>query len=205
MSTLTGPEIAKIITDSGWFKTTDVTEVDTLTAIALAESHGDTNAISPTHDYGLWQINKASHPDLFLLYRWQDPAQNVLMARKVYENAGHSLKPWATFNSGAYRNYLGQSRHVLAGNTPVAPDGAISSAIHGTQDTVSRISGITAGALSDVMKFLSASFLTIGAALLSGLLLILGVWFLVKNTKTYAAAKDTAGDVAKTAAVAAAV
>lgn len=203
MSTLTGPQIAKLIVDSGWFKASDVTQVDTLTAIALAESGGKTDAISPTRDYGLFQINKAAHPDLFLLYRWEDPAQNVLMARKVYQAAGNSLTPWSTFKSGAYRQYLGQSRKVLAGSTPVAPDGTVSSAIHGTQDTVSRVANITGGALTDVMKYLSASFLTIGAGLLAGLLLILGVWFLVKNTKTYAAAKDTAGDVAKGAALAA--
>jgi LysM repeat protein len=64
--------------------------------IAMAESGGNPNAISPTNDFGLWQIN-ASNGALATL----NPLQNAKSAITLSGN-GMNWGPWTTFTSGAY-------------------------------------------------------------------------------------------------------
>jgi hypothetical protein len=64
--------------------------------IATAESGGRPGAISPTNDYGLWQIN-GSHGALASL----DPIANAKAAVLISGN-GSNWSPWTTFVSGAY-------------------------------------------------------------------------------------------------------
>lgn len=90
-------------------------------AVAEAESGGNPTAISSTDDYGLWQINKAAHPDLFDKYTWSDPQQNADMAFAVWKAAGDSWDPWTTYKSGAYQKFLN------AGVTPSGGGGGESS------------------------------------------------------------------------------
>jgi LysM repeat protein len=64
--------------------------------IAMAESGGNPNAISPTDDYGLWQIN-ASNGSLATL----NPSANARSAVILSDN-GANWGPWTTYTSGAY-------------------------------------------------------------------------------------------------------
>ena len=64
--------------------------------IATAESGGNPRAISPTDDFGLWQIN-GSHGALASL----DPIANAKAAVIISGN-GSNWSPWTTFVSGAY-------------------------------------------------------------------------------------------------------
>jgi LysM repeat protein len=64
--------------------------------IAMAESSGNPNAISPTDDFGLWQIN-ASNGSLATL----NPLQNAKSAIDLSDN-GANWDAWTTFTSGAY-------------------------------------------------------------------------------------------------------
>jgi LysM repeat protein len=64
--------------------------------IAMAESGGNPNAISPTNDYGLWQIN-ASNGSLATL----SPSGSAHSAVVLSSN-GSNWGPWTTFTSGAY-------------------------------------------------------------------------------------------------------
>jgi hypothetical protein len=64
--------------------------------IATAESGGRASAISPTNDYGLWQIN-GTHGALASL----DPIANARAAVIISGN-GSNWSPWTTFVSGAY-------------------------------------------------------------------------------------------------------
>lgn len=64
--------------------------------IAMAESGGNPNAISPTDDFGLWQIN-ASNGALATL----DPFQNAKSAVALSDD-GANWGPWTTFTSGTY-------------------------------------------------------------------------------------------------------
>lgn len=64
--------------------------------IATAESGGNPNAISPTDDYGLWQIN-ASHGSMASL----NPTINAQSAVAISDD-GTNWTPWTTYTSGAY-------------------------------------------------------------------------------------------------------
>ena len=65
-------------------------------SIAMAESGGNPSAISPTNDYGLWQIN-GSHGALATL----NPLGNAEAAVNISGN-GSSWGPWTTYTTGAY-------------------------------------------------------------------------------------------------------
>jgi LysM repeat protein len=65
-------------------------------SIAMAESGGNPNAISPTDDFGLWQIN-ASHGAQATL----NPLGNAEAAVSISSN-GSSWGAWTTYTSGAY-------------------------------------------------------------------------------------------------------
>jgi hypothetical protein len=64
--------------------------------IAMAESGGRPGAISPTNDFGLWQIN-GSHGALASL----NPIANARAAVIISGN-GSNWSPWTTYVSGAY-------------------------------------------------------------------------------------------------------
>lgn len=78
-----------------------------MTAIGGAESNADTDAISPTHDYGVWQINYHAWSFLFKRLYWRDPVQNAQMASWVFNETPGGYTAWSTYNSGAYQNWLG--------------------------------------------------------------------------------------------------
>jgi hypothetical protein len=72
-------------------------EAFTAAEISRAESGGDTLAVSPTDDVGLWQINKPSWGVLAST----DPAVNVRSAITISDN-GADWNPWTTYRTGAY-------------------------------------------------------------------------------------------------------
>ena len=110
---------------------------DTMIAIALAESSGNVrahNKKAPDNSYGLWQINMIgnigperrkkfgleSNEDLF------DPVTNARVAWQI-SNQGKSFKPWTTFTSGKYKEFMdggsevGQQSSVGGTSTGVSP------------------------------------------------------------------------------------
>jgi LysM repeat protein len=68
-------------------------------SIAMAESGGNPNAISPTDDFGLWQIN-ASHGAEATL----NPLGNAEAAVSISGN-GSNWGAWTTYTSGAYSGH----------------------------------------------------------------------------------------------------
>lgn len=77
-------------------------------AIAYAESAGDPNAVGDLdlgRSIGLWQINLRAHPE-YSEQELLDPQTNANAAFAIYQAAGNSFRPWSTFNSGAYSNFL---------------------------------------------------------------------------------------------------
>jgi len=64
--------------------------------IARAESSGNPNAISPTDDFGLWQIN-ASNGSLATLNPYQNARSAIILS-----NDGSNWGPWTTYHTGAY-------------------------------------------------------------------------------------------------------
>lgn len=82
-------------------------------AIAGAESTWRTDAISPTHDYGVWQINIAAWPELFSRYNWWDPHDNLLMMNHVWSIQGY--RAWTTYTGGQYLQYMAVAAQALGG------------------------------------------------------------------------------------------
>lgn len=85
----------------------------TATAIALAESSGDTEAYNPETQanapegkgsYGLWQIYLNAHPE-YAGENLYNPSTNASAAFDIYQNAG-GFNPWSTYKNGAYQAHL---------------------------------------------------------------------------------------------------
>ena len=68
----------------------------TAAEIAMAESGGNPNAVSPSGDYGLWQIN-GSNGALATL----SPSGSARSA-VILSHDGANWSPWTTYTSGAY-------------------------------------------------------------------------------------------------------
>ena len=64
--------------------------------IARAESGGNPNAISPTDDFGLWQIN-ASNGSLATLNAYENARSAIILSHN-----GTNWNPWTTYHIGAY-------------------------------------------------------------------------------------------------------
>jgi hypothetical protein len=79
----------------------------TMTAIALAESGGDSRSHNPFGEdsRGLWQINARAHPDLAQKYNLYDPAQNARAAFEVSHRGG-DVSPWTVTHGGGSARYL---------------------------------------------------------------------------------------------------
>ena len=65
--------------------------------IAMAESGGNQYALSPTNDYGYWQINGSHGPAMATF----NPIGNAKAAIAI-SGDGHDWGAWTTYTSGAY-------------------------------------------------------------------------------------------------------
>ena len=66
--------------------------------IAMAESGGNQYALSPTNDYGYWQINGSHGPAQATF----NPIGNAKAAIAISSD-GTNWDPWTTYVSGAYQ------------------------------------------------------------------------------------------------------
>jgi len=72
-------------------------------AIAKAESGLRCNAISPTNDHGLFQINAVHFPK----FKGKDPYDcdaNIEVAYEIYKRQG--FYPWTVYRTGSYKRFL---------------------------------------------------------------------------------------------------
>ena len=119
--TLNQEEIARAARAAGFPED----KVATMTAIAMAESSGDSAALNNNPNtgdlsYGLWQINMLgdmgperrklfgikSNEELF------DPLTNAKAAYKIYELQGYGA--WSVYKSGKYRDYMVSAKKAAA-------------------------------------------------------------------------------------------
>lgn len=88
----------------------------TALAIARAESgwnygaKGGPNS-NGTYDWGLFQINDVNKPTDA---EKTQPLENSRKAFAVYRAAGNSFKPWSTYNSGSYKQYIPAAQAAVA-------------------------------------------------------------------------------------------
>jgi hypothetical protein len=107
---LSAPQIAQYAAAAGF------PDVATATAIALAESSGDPNAVNPEGSYGLWQIYVPAHPE-YAGANLFDPQTNANAAFDIYSASG-GFTPWTTYKTGAYLKYLGTAQASLTPSIP---------------------------------------------------------------------------------------
>lgn len=217
---LTPAQIGGLMLQMGW--PTD--QLAPGIAVALAESGGDRMIVSPTGDYGLWQINKAAHGSMPLFGQWQNAVANTQMAKAVYDDAG-GWQPWATAHIG------GQWSGAVAPTDPRSPAGrhiltakrAAQQAIHGPsmelglhEITPAEVAVGTAGAIThslgdvwtaivNLLQWLADphNWLRIVEVVAGGTALLVGAYLLARSGAAGDGIKKAAGD-AKSAAMLAA-
>lgn len=89
----------------------------TMVAIAMAESGGDTGAINTSNsngsvDRGLFQINSIHGYEPSSLF---DAKINTAAARSIYDSQG--ITAWSAYNNGSYLQYMGDA-NVTGGGAP---------------------------------------------------------------------------------------
>ena len=168
---LSPDQIASLMEQVGWTGPPETysrgysATVETGVAIAEAESGGDPLATNHntngTTDYGLWQINSV-HAALLATHDWRNPLDNTRMAYAIWKAAGGSFTPWATYNSGAYKQHLGQGtsgdftanhKNTLSLPNPLSGLDAIGAAFAwlGSAHNWLRILEVAGGAVAIVM------------------------------------------------------
>jgi cell wall-associated NlpC family hydrolase len=82
-------------------------ESATMTAIALAESGGNSKAHNPRGEdsRGLWQINGRAHPSFLTKYNLYDPLDNAKAAFEI-SHKGRDVSPWTTTHGGLSSRYV---------------------------------------------------------------------------------------------------
>jgi hypothetical protein len=82
-------------------------ESATMTAIALAESGGNSKAHNPHGEdsRGLWQINGKAHPSFLTKYNLYDPLDNAKAAFEI-SHRGNDVSPWTTTHGGLGSRYV---------------------------------------------------------------------------------------------------
>jgi cell wall-associated NlpC family hydrolase len=82
-------------------------ESATMTAIALAESGGNSKAHNPVGEdsRGLWQINGRAHPSFLTKYNLYDPVDNAKAAFEI-SHRGEDVSPWTTTHGGLSSRYV---------------------------------------------------------------------------------------------------
>lgn len=183
MAKLSPAQIAEYAHDAG-FRGQDLTVA---VAVAMAESGGDTrahNPVPPDDSYGLWQINMIgslgpARRDQFDLDRDRelfDPEENAKAAWAI-SGHGDSFRPWTTYTSGAYKQFLDDARRGVRamknkdtgrkqqgndrGGFVVDPD-ALSGYVRTTRNIGDELRDLATGRLKDVRGLADDSFGKIG-------------------------------------------
>ena len=167
---LTGAQIKTVMKQAGW--PTDEATLTTGVAVVLAESRGDRTAVGGPNsdgskDYGLWQINDKANADVLKNGDWSNSLDNTKMALVIYKRQG--WKAWATYNSGSYKKYLDGA--IPMGDA--VKEGPAGSAIGSVADAIPN-------AINAIGQTLLKLGMNIGAILLTLVLLILGVYILMR-------------------------
>lgn len=102
-------QVCAAMKQAGW----PASEWATGAAVAMAESSDQADNVNTVSGaYGLFQILKSAHPDLFaqLPYpdAWQDPIMNAVMAKRVWDGRGSKWDTggWASLGNDRYRAAL---------------------------------------------------------------------------------------------------
>lgn len=132
MPTLSAAQIAQLVKQAGFPQSVHVTMV----AIALSESGGRVEVVSPfnsngSKDFGLFQINSIHgyvERDLT-----SDAAFNTRCAKAIYDKQG--LRAWSVYNNGKYEARMNEARQGVAQAAGVTGNASVPSSGTVDQDT----------------------------------------------------------------------
>jgi len=112
-TTLSAKQIAQVAATAGFNKSEDM--LTKAVAVALAESGGETTAVSSTGCcHGLWQINVEVHP--YTKTQMQDPAQNAAAAFSISKQ-GTNWNPWSAYTNASYLLHMPTAKDAVKGLT----------------------------------------------------------------------------------------
>lgn len=173
MAQLTALQVAAAAMIGG-FSGNDIVEA---VKVAYGESSWNTTA-SNSCCYGLWQINKNAHADLFRKYKWDNPADNARMANIIFQKAGSLLhpegrwcssghppngcNPWQAYGNAAYNSKDAEAKAAYAELRKQISQGKSAESILGTSRTdgsktpEAGIGGNIVGAVSGMGGIISA-------------------------------------------------
>jgi hypothetical protein len=144
-------------------------------AVAWAESSGNTqahNSTPPDDSYGLWQVNMygslgparrrafglSDNKDLF------SASTNARVAFTIFQQAGNSFRPWSTYGSGAYKQYLDQA--YAAYKNPTQPGNVQQGKVNTTIPFLDDFKEWVSGGVLRIAMFIGGAALLIGAVVL---------------------------------------
>lgn len=81
--------------------------------LAYAVSGGNPTAAANDH-YGLWQIKKSAHPNLFTGHKWDNPGDNARMANVLWQSRASLLHPGGQFSTADWPAYGGEAYNRAA-------------------------------------------------------------------------------------------
>lgn len=184
MPVISDSQIASAAKSAGWTGKDATIAV----AVALAESSGNTNAYNGAFGtYGLWQIYKKVHPDIWQS-NWTDPNVNARMGYQVWRQQG--WKAWSTYTSGAYLRYYSRAQKAVgsSGDTPPTEKTGI------IPDIPNPFQPLT-----DAAKFITDphNWIRLGWFVAGGILILIGLFKITGNNQLSPATKAAAGAAVK--------
>lgn len=165
-------------------------QIVTATAIALAESGGNQDAVHhnsdahKTNDYGIWQINDYYHPDKIALAR-SSAQGNAQAAYKVWAEK-HAFTPWATYNSKSYLAHLPAAEKAYA---TIGKDTSIEAGLKdggkaadsGGGGSIFNVGGSITSAVNSLNRSIFGVAVNAGVFLAALVILVLGVLLLARK------------------------
>lgn len=165
-----------------------------MAAIAIAESGGNPNAHNTSGAAGLWQILGQPFPG-----NVYNPLTNAKMAVAKYNSQG--LGAWATYTSGAYKQYLPPATTVN-NSTGIGPLDDVANAIGAPFNAAGAVVGDAIGTTGQLIGLITSLqfWIRVGECIAGLILLVLGLRSLAGNDdnpiRAIGGAARRAGEVA---------
>lgn len=180
MATLSQAQIARLWIQAGG----DPSQAGTASAVALAESSGNTSATNHntngSTDLGTWQINNSAHPTYNQQQLLSNPLYNAKAAVAISSN-GKDWGPWVTYKTGAYKKYLsgfrGPARSGTVPGSTNTGDAAAAAKLESegiTTQSGGILGSLLGGGVGSTLELVENP-IRIGKILIGGVLLIIAL------------------------------